>query len=475
MNQIKLPKGKWFYDPEKPLGPEGGFGIVFEGQSPKGESLAVKRLKMEANEAAHRELRIAQELSRQDFKNIIPCFDAGQDAESDQYFVVMAKAERSLQDEINAGKKFSAEETANIILQIVDGLLEVPDIVHRDLKPGNVLFHDGKWKIADFGIAKFVEESTSLKTLKGCLSPPFAAPEQWKNEKSSQATDVYALGCICHYLLAGKPPFAGPQREDYQRQHLSVEPPKLDNHAPFLRSLVSMLMRKSPESRPLLKRVRKLISEGLATSKESVQEFDALASINAKLEEKHSQEEAEREANRLKKQKRDEIAKEALQNLRAIYEQLLARITRAAPKASRSGNNITLGDGWLELKITTTNSFPWDRFKHSGWDVIAVAQIGVSQMTRKAGISSSLFYAKRRGDEEYRWWEVGFNFGMFVGKRFTNHIAMDNFEHVDIALSQIMGQYADEYGPTAIDDENAETFCLRWANLLAQASEGRLK
>ena len=77
MNKIKLPKGEWFYDPNKPLGPEGGFGIVFNGQSLSGESLAVKRLKIEANEAAHRELRIAQELSRQDFKNIIPCFDAG--------------------------------------------------------------------------------------------------------------------------------------------------------------------------------------------------------------------------------------------------------------------------------------------------------------------------------------------------------------------------------------------------------------
>jgi eukaryotic-like serine/threonine-protein kinase len=475
MKKIKLPKGEWLYDPNKPLGPEGGFGIVFDGQSSAGESLAVKRLKIEANEAAHRELRIAQELSRQDFKNIIPCFDAGQDAESDHYFVVMAKAEKSLQDEIEAGKKFSAEDTANILLQIVDGLLEVPDIVHRDLKPGNILLHDGKWKIADFGIARFVEESTSLKTLKGCLSPPFAAPEQWKFEKSSQATDVYALGCICYCLLEGKPPFAGPQTEDYQRQHLSIEPPKLDGHPPFLRSLVSMLMRKSPELRPSLKRVQKLISDGLQTAKEPVQEFQALASINAKLEEKHSREEAEREANRLRKQKRDAIAKEALQNLKAIYEQLLTRIKRAAPKASQSGYKISLGDGWLELQNLTSNSIEWGSFRHCGWDVIAAAQIGSCLYSRKAGISSSLFYAKRRGDEEYRWWEVGFNFGMFVGKRFINHIAIDNFEHVDIALSQNMGQYAVEYGPTAIDDENAEAFYLRWANLFAQASEGRLQ
>lgn len=50
-------------------------------------------------------------------------------------------------------------------------LSELPDIVHRDLKPQNVLFHSGRWKVADFGIARFVEETTSVRTLKDCLSP----------------------------------------------------------------------------------------------------------------------------------------------------------------------------------------------------------------------------------------------------------------------------------------------------------------
>jgi eukaryotic-like serine/threonine-protein kinase len=474
MKKIKLPKGEWFYDPDKPLGPEGGFGIVYEGISAENQPLAVKRPKIEANEAAHRELRIALELGRHNFKNIIHCFDAGQDAESNFYFVVMARAEKSLQEEIDSGKKFTMEETVDIILQITDGLLEVPDLVHRDLKPGNVLLHEGRWKIADFGIARFIEESTSLKTLKGCLSPPYAAPEQWNYEKSTSATDAYALGCICYCLLAGQPPFAGPQTEDYQRQHLSVEPPKLENHAPFLRSLVSMLMRKSPESRPSLKRVRKLISDGLESSKESVQEFNTLASISAKLAEKHAQEEAEREADRIKKQKRDELAREALHNLRGIYDQLLARIIRVAPNVSRSGNTIVLGNGSMELMIGTTNSFPRDRFKHCGWDVVAVAKIGVAQTNKKSAISSSLLYAKRRGDDAYRWWEIGFNFNPFSGKQFINHIAMDMTEHVDIALSPIMGEYVAQYGPKAIDDEDAEAFCLRWADLLARASSGML-
>jgi len=45
------------------------------------------------------------------------------------------------------------------------------DLVHRDLKPSNILYHEGVWKLADFGIARFVEESTSANTLKKCLTP----------------------------------------------------------------------------------------------------------------------------------------------------------------------------------------------------------------------------------------------------------------------------------------------------------------
>jgi serine/threonine protein kinase len=52
--------------------------------------------------------------------------------------------------------------------------MEVPQIVRRDLKPANVLWLDGGWKIADFDIAKFVEDVTSLNTVKAALTPPYA-------------------------------------------------------------------------------------------------------------------------------------------------------------------------------------------------------------------------------------------------------------------------------------------------------------
>ena len=221
---IRLPRGEWFFDDGRQLGPAGGFGAVYEGHDASGRALAVKRLHLSAAGAAHRELTIGDELVARRLDHVLPVLDAGQDPDTGSYFLIMPRADQSLEQYLRAqAGPVSVAEAVQILRQIVSGIAEVPDIVHRDLKPGNVLSHENRWKIADFGIARFVEDSTSLNTLKDCLSPPFAAPEQWRAERSTGATDVYAVGCIAHVLLAGRPPFAGPSMTDYARQH-QLEP-----------------------------------------------------------------------------------------------------------------------------------------------------------------------------------------------------------------------------------------------------------
>lgn len=58
MEIVRLRKGKWRYDPNDQLGPEGGFGAVFRGASDDGSPVAVKRLKVNADDVGHRELAI---------------------------------------------------------------------------------------------------------------------------------------------------------------------------------------------------------------------------------------------------------------------------------------------------------------------------------------------------------------------------------------------------------------------------------
>ena len=312
MITIRLRKGEWKYDPTRPLGPEGGFGEVFFGESADGKSAAIKRLKITASAAAHRELKVADWIGKKSFSHIMPCYDSGQDSESDMYFVVMPQAELSLETRIQQEGLLGNSESAKILLEIVNGLIEAGELVHRDMKPGNILYYESSWYIGDFGIAMFVEESTSLRTLKACLSPPYSAPEQWNYERATHATDAYALGCIGYTLLTGKPPFSGPTTADYKSQHLHDEPPPLSQSNPLLKSLLVMMLRKIPVSRPSLVRIAKILETILKEQVEANgKRFSALSKAGASVVQQQAEEESKQAKERSVRKRRQALAQQA--------------------------------------------------------------------------------------------------------------------------------------------------------------------
>jgi len=486
MITIKLPNGTYELDINKQLGPQGGFGTVYEGYSEIHGEVAIK----EINVDAHREINIGAELLSNKYEYIIPIYDAGMDESSQINYIVMAKAEKSLQDDIYANKKIDEQKSLSILLNVVSGLLEVPQIVHRDLKPGNILFHSGVWKIADFGIARFIEETTSLQTLQAFLTPQYAAPEQWNLERPSNAVDVYSLGCIAFMLLTGSLPFTG-TFEDLKEQHLHQSPPidKIPN--PSLRSLVGTMLSKTAKNRPSLGRIKDQLkhysySDGINSSNRVL----SLASAAAKLIETNAMQEAQEQLNKSQIEERMVVAKEAQSVLSEIVVSLFQQIQNAAPNViienvnNRFGNysffpnrKIVLGEAEMIFDFTHFSYIPANSFNRSGWDIITGVIARISQNGIAPYIwSANLWFAQGKREDEYRWWEISYMAHPLMRShpKFQPY-AVENLEDADIAMAPGMANVQLGSKPKMIDGEKTYEFIDRWIDLFTKALNGELR
>lgn len=476
MQQIRLNKSEWYFDEGQRLGAPGGFGDVFLGQTSDGKQVAVKRLQLTAGQAAHRELQIGKNISNRTFRNVVPVLDYGQDSQSDRYFIVMPVCDESLQDRMRGDIQF--EEVKIILLDIVDGLREVENIVHRDLKPGNVLRHEGRWKIADFGIAKFVEDSTSLLTLRDALTPIYGAPEQWRGERPTAATDVYALGCIAIALMNGAPPFGG-SADDIRDGHLHASPPTL-RAPPALAALVSQMLRKSPEGRPTLERVRLVLSGELAKPV-SAGGRAALAAAAQRI----STEKAQAEAAKLELQVRAErwraLGREALEEFEDIKQRLLGEVLNISGDAVEEDGGVV----WGRAAITFYSSIyvPYSDIDYHSesihlrreWEVAASCVVGIETVQDNGERylpGATFFFGKKREEGQYRWHEVSF----WSRGGENNPIGLPLGNHNEII--KMLGGHSNfeiAFGPTPIDGEDEADFQDRWFSLIARAAMGNLR
>src|SRR5262249_43032673 len=163
------------------------------------------------------------------------------------------------------------------------------------------------------------------KTLKGFLSPLYAAPEQWRQEHATKATDVYALGCIAYCLVTGHPPFTTNPNDEHQ--HSAVPAFECDENR--LRSVIQMALRKLPESRPSAERVRQILEQIATTPMVSAgSAASELAAVGAQIAEAQTREQAQLEALRTAKLTRDAQAQDAFQRLGVMQKNLWKAISQ---------------------------------------------------------------------------------------------------------------------------------------------------
>lgn len=103
------------------------------------------------------------------------------------------------------GERLEPSETVAIALDITRGVVQLHEkaIVHRDLKPANILRSAGKWKIADFGIAKDQHRAMPGATFQQAGSYGYAPPEQWAGTAADPSADVFALGKLLAFMTTG--------------------------------------------------------------------------------------------------------------------------------------------------------------------------------------------------------------------------------------------------------------------------------
>ncbi|MCB9640559.1 MAG: SUMF1/EgtB/PvdO family nonheme iron enzyme [Myxococcales bacterium] len=256
---------KDIYRIDRMLG-EGGPSIVFRGWDLLMEiPIAIKRLKKEATGRLidpQRFLREARTQARLVHQNIVSIRAIIED--QDEFFIIMEYIEgRDLQSLIQRSQsfpRFSFPDTLRIFEQVLSalGYAHREGVIHRDIKPANILIAEQlNVKLADFGLARAMQDKRLTEAGVVLGTPAYMAPEQVRSHKVDHRADIYAVGASLYETLSGTTPFANPKRPmppfEMMRKQLYDDPPSLREKGLAIGDALDAVLRKSiakdPENR----------------------------------------------------------------------------------------------------------------------------------------------------------------------------------------------------------------------------------
>jgi serine/threonine-protein kinase len=252
---------------ERKIG-EGGMGQVYRARhGMMRRPTAIKLLR--ADQAGEINLgrfeREVQLTARLTHPNTITIFDYGRTHDGVFYYAMELLDGATLQRIVKVDGAQPAGRVVRILTMVCGALTEAHAIglIHRDIKPANIMLctQGGERdvvKLLDFGLVKEFEvgrdvELTGASTVVG--TPQYMAPESILHPDSvDPRTDIYALGAVAYYLLAGVDVFDGKSIVEVCSQHLHQEPQPLSARGVAipveLEAIVLSCLHKDPAHRP---------------------------------------------------------------------------------------------------------------------------------------------------------------------------------------------------------------------------------
>lgn len=248
---------------EKRIG-QGGMGTVYLArQARPARNVAVKvlspNLAMDSqiyDEFLARFRREADVIAKLEHVNIMPIYEYGEQ-DGLAYLVMPYLTGGSLREVLARHGALPLDEVVAYIDQAASALTyaHAQGVIHRDLKPANFLLHaDGRLVLADFGIARIMEErspgATLTKTGSTLGTPEYMAPEMVRGQTADYRADIYELGIVLFEMLCGHVPFTGNTFYAVMIKHIQEPLPLLHQINPAISPEVDAVVQKAAAKEP---------------------------------------------------------------------------------------------------------------------------------------------------------------------------------------------------------------------------------
>jgi serine/threonine-protein kinase len=255
---------------ERKIG-EGGMGEVYRarhGMMRRPSALKLLRVDLAGENSLRRFEREVQLTARLTHPNTITIFDYGRTHDGVFYYAMELLDGANLDRIVAVDGPQPPGRVVRILSMACGALAEAHSIglIHRDIKPANIMLctQGGERdvvKLLDFGLVKDLEvdpvdqdiKLTGANGLTG--TPQYMAPEAILAPNSVDArTDIYTLGAVAYFLLAGSPVFEGRSILEVCGKHLHQKPEPLAAHGiaipAALEAVVLACLEKDADRRP---------------------------------------------------------------------------------------------------------------------------------------------------------------------------------------------------------------------------------